>query len=135
MEDITPVDWHEVTVRVRQKNGEKLGGRWLVVTAFDALDIDASTGLPQPGRSPLAEVGIAPDGGEQMELSIEIPDGSTVRFSAALDVGPHKGKAHPSASSGGIGWAKENYVVSSTNSTVLTLELAPLPVHPHSPRP
>ena len=134
VEDIAPVDWQAVAVQVRQRSGANLDGRWLVVTAFDATDIDAKTGLPYPGRSPLAETGVVPTGAKQMGVTIEIPAGSTVRFSAALDLGGNSPMGGPAASSGGIGWAKGDHVVGDTQDPV-TLEVAPLPAHPRSPRP
>jgi len=133
-EDIAPVDWQAVAVEVRQRSGGSIEGRWLVVTAFDVTDIDPKTGLPHPGRSPLAETGIVPAGTEQMEVTIEIPRGSTVRFSAALDVGRSGPTGRPAASSGGIGWAEADHVVGDSPSPV-SLELAALPANPRSPRP
>ena len=134
VEDIAPVEWHSVPVQVRQRSGSSVDGRWLVVTAFDVSDVDVRTGLPYPGRSPLAETGMVPNGTQQMEIPIEVPMGSNVRFSAALDVGGSTPTGRPAASSGGIGWAQGNHVVGKTPGGV-TVELAPLPAHPHSPRP
>ena len=135
MEDIDPMKWSTVSLQVRQKNGTPVEGRWLVVTAFDAQDIDPRTSLPQPGRSPVAEVGFVPNGEATMSVELEIPDGASVRLSAALDLGgPDKGM-HPAASTGGIAGAPENYTVNGNANSGITLELAPLPGRPHSPRP
>ena len=134
IEDVALVQWSKVSVKVRQKSGSPLRGRWLVVTAFDAQDINPQSGLPEPGRSPVSEVGIVPNGQPELDVEIEIPDGSHVRFSAALDMGTPEGP-QPAASSGGIGWAPKNHTVNGAGSTGITLELAPLPAHPRTPRP
>ncbi|MGB0640780.1 MAG: hypothetical protein ACPGTU_15685, partial [Myxococcota bacterium] len=70
-----------------------------------------------------------------IRVSVSMPEGSQVRFSAALNDGSAQGTPMPAAASGGIGWADRNVTVNSAGSTGITLELAPLPVHPHSPRP
>ena len=135
IEGIAAVEWSTVTLKVRNRDGSPLKGRWLVVTAFDAGDIDKTTGLPQPGRSPLAETGLVPGGEMGLDVGIEIPRGVSVRLSAALDMGGKPGGMNPAASSGGIGWAHQNYTAAGDGPTGLTVELAPLPAHPHSPKP
>jgi formylglycine-generating enzyme required for sulfatase activity len=135
VEGIAAVEWSSVTLKVQNHDGSPLNGRWLVVSAFDVGDINPSSGLPAPGRSPLAETGVVPAGQAQLEVAIEIPKGVTVRLSAALDMGGQPGGSHPAASSGGIGWANQDYTVQDDGSTGLTVKLAPLPAHPRSPRP
>jgi formylglycine-generating enzyme required for sulfatase activity len=135
IEGIAAVEWSSVTLKVRNRDGAPLKGRWLVVTAFDAGDINPTTGLPEPGRSPLAETGVVPDAENDIDVQIEIPSGVSVRLSAALDMGGKPGGINPAASSGGIGWANQNYTAQGDGATGLTVELAPLPAHPHTPRP
>lgn len=134
-EDVEPVSWIQAEVTVRRKDGRPLSGRMLTVTAFDVKDIDPASGMPAPGRSPVGETGVVPTGETMVRVSVSMPEGSQVRFSAALNDGSAQGTPMPAASSGGIGWAERNVTVNSTGPTGITLELAPLPVHPHSPRP
>jgi formylglycine-generating enzyme required for sulfatase activity len=134
-EDVEPVAWVAAEVTVRRKDGRPLIGQLLTVTAFDVKDIDSASGMPAPGRSPLGETGMVPNGEASTRVSISMPAGSEVRFSAALNDGSAQGTPMPAASSGGIGWAHQNVTVSSTGPTGIILELAPLPAHPHSPRP
>ena len=135
VEDVSPMAWVQATVDVRMASGGPIAGRWLTLTAFDAADIDQRSGLPAPGRSPLAESGVQPTGDLQQRVAIKLPKGVAVRFSAALDNG-RAPPGMPAAASGGIGWAKQNQVLTEDGSSGLTLELAPLPMgHPHSPRP
>ena len=135
IETLAAVEWSKASLTVRNRSGKPVQGRWLVVTAFDALDIDAHTGLPAPGRSPLAEIGLVPNGEPSLSVDIEIPSGVPVRFSAALDVGKKAQGVNPAASSGGIGWADRDYTAQGDAKTGITLQLAPLPAHPRSPKP
>ena len=134
-ENVEPVEWIAAEVTVRRKDGRPIVGQMLTVTAFDVKDIDPASGMPAPGRSPVGETGIAPNGQVEARVSVSMPAGSQVRFSAALNDGSAQGTPMPAAASGGIGWAKKNVTVVSEGPVGITLELAPLPVHPHSPRP
>ena len=134
LEDLEPLAWVEASVTVRQKSGQAVSGRWLTVSAFDVADLSPASGLPEPGRSPVAEAGVAPSGAGEVEVKIRLPKGSDVRFSAALDNGSAP-PGMPAAASGGIAWSAGSQVVEGDRKTSVILELAPLPAHPHSPRP
>jgi formylglycine-generating enzyme required for sulfatase activity len=134
VEELEPLAWVQASVIVRQKSGQAVSGRWLTVSAFDMTDISAASGLPEPGRSPVAEAGVAPDGTGEVEVKVRLPKGAEVRFSAALDNGSAP-PGMPAAASGGIAWSAGNQVLFGDQKTPIILELAPLPAHPHSPRP
>ena len=134
-EEIEPMVSLEATVTVRMANKGSIEGRWLALTAFDAADIDRRTGLPAPGRSPLAEAGIEPEGASEYAVVIKVPSGVPMRFSAALDNGTAP-PGMPSAASGGIAWAEKDKILYGSGDTRVILELAPLSMgRPHSPAP
>ncbi len=134
VEDLEPLAWVEASVIVRQRSGQPVSGRWLTVSAFDMMDLNAASGLPEPGRSPVAEAGVVPDGTGEVTVKVRLPKGAEVRFSAALDNGSAP-PGMPAAASGGIAWSAGNQVLYGDRKTPIILELAPLPAHPHSPRP
>ena len=78
-------------------SGSALKGRAMYVSAFDARDAD-SQGRMAPGRSPMAELRLVPNGQKQQDFSMQLPHGSHI-ISAALD--------------GGTGAKKEDYVAAS----------------------
>ena len=131
-ESVDPLEWVDVQLLVRMKSGDSIRGRWLTVTAFNETDMDRS-GLPKPGISPLSEGGAVPNGTRSQTVSLAVPKGDRVRFSAALDSGKASSGPMPAAASGGIGWAKQGVVAADGMS--ITVVVAPLPSHPHSPRP
>jgi formylglycine-generating enzyme required for sulfatase activity len=130
-EDIPSQTWITATVTVHLKGGSPVTGRWLTVTAFDETDLGPG-GLPVPGRSPIAEAGAEPTGDQSQTIELEVPAGGALRFSAALDNG-RTATPGPAASSGGIGMTTAP--VSATDGMTISVELAPLPAHPHIPRP
>ena len=132
IEWIEPIEWVDVKVGVRMKNGQPIAGRWLTVTAFGEADVDRS-GLPKPGISPIAEGGARPEGLPQQTVSLAVPRDEMVRFSAALDSGAAVSGPMPAASSGGIGWVKQGMRV--TEGLAVTVVVEPLPSRPHTPRP
>jgi len=132
VEDVPPLAWVDVEIDVRHKSGDALSGRWLTVTAFDVADLQPN-GMPFLGRSPLSEAGAKPSGQAAQQLMLAVPDGVEVKISAALDSGAVGGSPGPAASSGGIGWAKS--AVRATDGVRVSVEVGPLPAHPHSPRP
>lgn len=132
VESVDPLEWVNVQLLVRMKNGEAISGRWLTVTAFHETDMDRS-GLPKPGISPLSEGGVVPSGARNQTISLAVPKGERVRFSAALDSGKAPSGPMPAAASGGIAWAEKGVV--AEDGVSITLMVAPLPSHPHSPRP
>ena len=134
VESVEPIQLVEMSVVVRMANGAPVQGRWLAITAFDAADIDPRSGLPAPGRSPVAEFGVQPSGGTDQRVTIRVPGAVPLRFSAALDNGSAP-PGMPSAASGGIAWAPTDRIASS-GGDALSLELAPMQMgRPHSPRP
>jgi sulfatase modifying factor 1 len=90
-----------------------LAGRALYVTAFDEADVDPGSGRLAPGRSPVAEVRLVPDGSPRMVFALPVPKDGTYRVSAALDggapVASGAGFRSPSGS-GGVGHATRNPV-------------------------
>lgn len=86
-----------------------LQGRALYVTAFDAADVDARTGLLTPGRSPAAETRLTPNGAEIQDFTIEVPTGGRYMLSAAIDAGAPAGDDFVAPSgTGGMGQASDN---------------------------
>lgn len=135
IEDVAPMVAVEATVTVRMAKGGPIDGRWLTITAFDSADIDRHSGLPAPGRSPLAESGLEPNGAQEYAVPIKLPKGASVRFSAALDNG-RAPPGMPAAASGGIAWADTDLSIQAAGSTGIVLELAPLSMgRPHTPKP
>ena len=132
VEDVPPLAWVDMAVEVRQKSGAALDGRWLTVTAFDVADL-MPNGMPVLGRSPVSEAGAQPSGEPTQRVTIAVPDGVEVKISAALDIGGSTGGPGPAASSGGIGWAAA--AVRAAEGVQVPVVVAPLPAHPHTPRP
>ena len=107
-----------------------LTGRALYITAFDAADVDPTTGLLTPGRSPAAERRLEPAGNTSQSFTLEVPAGGTYRISAALDGGPGTGPGFVAASgSGGMGEAGQNPVRADADVTGLTIRLEAPPEH------
>ena len=131
-EAVDPLQWVDVQITVSMKSGQAIRGRWLTVTAFLESDIDQS-GFPKPGISPVAEGGAEPSDSVTQNIDLAVPKGERVRFSAALDSGQAMSGPMPAASSGGIGWAPQG--VSVSDGLTVKVSVAPLPSHPHSPRP
>ena len=108
---------------VRAESGS-LTGRALYVTAFDADDVDAATGLLAPGRSPVAEVRLRPEGESTKSFVLEVPMGSRYLVSAALDAGAAEGDGFVAPSgTGGMGQADQNPVDASDAVSGLTIVL------------
>jgi len=108
-----------------------LVGRALYITAFDHADIDPATGLFAPGRSPVAELMLEPNGSQRQAFSLDVPAGAVYLVSAALDAGTGAQKdGYISASgSGGFGQATQNPVHADAPVTGLEISLHH-PVHP-----
>ena len=86
-----------------------LQGRALYVTAFDAADLDARTGLLTPGRSPAAEARLTPNGAARQRFTVDVPTGGSYMLSAALDAGGPAGDGFAAPSgTGGMGQADAN---------------------------
>lgn len=116
-----------VTLRgtVRRIDGP-LVGRALYVTAFDA------EGGAQPGRSPVAEVRLAPSGQDEQPFALRVPRGGTYLVSAALDggTGGQKEGYGPASGSGGFGEAEQNPVEAATHVSDLRIALRSAPAGP-----
>ena len=131
-EEVPPLAWVDIDVEVRHQSGAGLTGRWLTVTAFDVADLQPN-GMPILGRSPISESGATPSGERSQAISLAVPEGVQLKVSAALDSGQAGRSPGPAASSGGIGWASS--VVNASAGVKVSVVVAPLPAHPHSPRP
>ena len=132
IEDIPALSWVNVTINVAMKSRVPISGRWLTVTAFSESDI-GPMGLPAPGRSPVAEAGARPNGTDQQQIQLEVPEGQRLRFSAALDSGKSGNSPGPAASSGGVGITQAP--ATSSAGLQVNVALAQPQAHPHSPRP
>ena len=110
------------------QSSKPLNGRAMYVTAFDAADADAQ-GMLAPGRSPIAEIKLTPNGQNSQSFAMDLPNGTYI-LSAALDAGGGAQKdAYVSASgSGGFGKAQQNPVTLDQNRSdiVINLQLAPI---------
>lgn len=93
------------------RSGRALSGRALYVTAFDDADTDPHSGRIAPGRSPVAEVRLVPDGSSRVAFALPVPSGASYRISAALDAGAPRGAGpgfRSPSGSGGVGHAARN---------------------------
>ncbi|MFZ5477524.1 MAG: formylglycine-generating enzyme family protein [Myxococcota bacterium] len=110
-DDVAPLRTVAITGTV---SGAALEGRALYVTAFDADDADPRSGMVAPGRSPVAEAKLVPDGSPAMAFSLAVPTGDTYLLMAALDAGAptvKNGKWMAPSGSGGFGKADQNPIV------------------------
>jgi hypothetical protein len=112
-------------------DGTKLGsidGRALYVTAFDAADAD-SNGMLAPGRSPVAETKLIPNGEVSISFTLKVPKGGKYILSSALDNGTGANKEdYVSASgSGGFGQAAQNPISAADAVTDISIQLTPAP--------
>lgn len=121
---VSPLDLVAVRGEVARADGAVLAGRALYVTAFDARDLDP-TGMPIPGRSPLAEIRLEPNGAARQPFDLPVPRGPEVLLSAALDAGT-SGPAAPPSGSGGVG-RLDHLVRVDADLEGLRLLIAPLP--------
>ena len=105
-----------------------LTGRALYVTAFDASDADPN-GMLAPGRSPIAEVRLSPNGGASQEFSMQIPKDRKYILSAALDAGTGAQKENyiSASGSGGFGQAKQNPISTPQDVSGITITLMAAP--------
>ena len=110
-------------------SGSALKGRAMYVSAFDARDAD-SQGRMAPGRSPMAELRLVPNGQKQQDFSMQLPHGSYI-ISAALDggTGAKKEDYVAASGSGGFGHANENPVRVTEAAPSITISLRPPPQH------
>jgi formylglycine-generating enzyme required for sulfatase activity len=123
-----------VTVRGTVSSaGGALAGRALYVTAFDEADTEPASGRIAPGRSPVAEVRLVPDGSPRMAWALPVPRGARYRLSAALDGGApvqaRPGFRSPSGS-GGVGQAAQNPVRADADVDGVTIVIGSGPPAP-----
>ncbi len=106
-ESVEPIDMATVRGVIRRKDGQPLKGRALYVTAFDAAETDPVSGMPAPGRSPVAEAKVPMNGQIATPFSLAVYRGGTYRLSAALDAGTADATTPgmPASGSGGVGHA------------------------------
>lgn len=126
---VQPIDLVAVRGTIRRLDGGVVRGRALYVTAFDAGDADPASGMPRPGRSPMAEARVGMSGVAIQPFSFLVPRGAQVRISAAMDDGSAVG-AMPASGSGGVGQAEGGAIQVDGPVDGVTVILRPLPVHP-----
>ena len=129
---------------VVRREGGPVAGRALYVTAFDTSDTDPTSGLLIPGRSPVAEIRLTPNGKDAQPFELRVPAGGRYLVSAALDHGGAEGTG-PASGSGGVGSADQNPVSAQQDLSGLTITVRALPLGgpppgaagpgPHSPGP
>ena len=126
-DDVQPLVLAPVTGTIE---GDKpLEGRALYVSAFDAADA-GQDGMLAPGRSPIAEIRLKPNGTKKQSFEIKLPKGGKYIISAALDAGTgNKKEEYVSASgSGGFAKAKQNPVSVEGDVTGILIEMQYAPV-------
>ena len=126
-EDIPQLQQSTVSGTITSRS--TLQGRALYVSAFDSRDAD-SQGRMAPGRSPMAELRLTPNGQKQQKFSMALPHGSYI-ISAALDGGSGAQKKDyvAASGSGGFGHANENPVRVAEDVSSITISLRPPPQH------
>ena len=121
-DNIAPLTLSTVTGSI--SSTKALQGRALYVSAFDAADADEN-GMLAPGRSPVSEAKLVPNGETSQAFTIQLPTGGKYILSAALDAGTGAQKEdYISASgSGGFGHAEQNPVTIDGNRKGITISL------------
>lgn len=137
-DDVSPMIY--ATIQGSVSSTEKIEGRALYITAFQAEDADAQ-GMLAPGRSPIAEIRLTPSGSSTQTFSLDLPHGTYI-LSAALDAGTgaQKDDYISASGSGGFGKAKQNPVVvdKAVEGIEIVLQkpsLKPQTMQQHPPRP
>lgn len=131
VDPVEPLRTRVVRGTVRHAEGA-LAGRALYVTAFDAADVDPRSGMPAPGRSPVAELRLVPDGGSAAAFALEVPAGGAYVLVSALDAGAPKredGTFIAASGSGGFGKAEGVVAVgdADVDSVTITLQAPAMP--------
>lgn len=75
--------------------GQSLAGATVNLAAFASADVNAQTGMPDPGRSPMVEQAVVVDGGEKQAFDFEVPQGQVYRITAGMDTGKASAQATP----------------------------------------
>jgi hypothetical protein len=106
-DELEPMEWVRLSGFVEKEEG-LLEGPALMVTVFDARDVEKRTGRVPPGRSPVAEVKLVPNGENRQSFSLDVPAGDYLLM-AALDAGSSRtenGRFTASSGRGGFGQAE-----------------------------
>ena len=122
-DDVEPLRTVKVSGTVVGGDGA-LKGKALYVTAFDAADADPVSGMVAPGRSPVAETKMVPDGSAKMAFTLDVPRDTVVLVSAALDAGAPTmkgGKWMAESGSGGFGKCDQNPIDAKEAKADLTI--------------
>jgi formylglycine-generating enzyme required for sulfatase activity len=141
-EAVAPMDLVAIRGTIRRSDGAIIAGRSLYITAFDAHETDPITGMPAPGRSPVAEANVPMTGVVVQPFSLMVPRGIAYRISAALDDGSRSADPRaPASGSGGVGQADGGAIQADGPVDGISVSLRPLPTpgegppgaSPHSP--
>jgi len=124
---VPPLKLVALSGTVTRKAGP-LAGRALYITAFPADALDPKTKMLVPGRSPVAENRLVPNGQDAQTFTLQVPiDGSYI-LTAALDAGEPAGSgALAPSGTGGTGSAAQNPVDASHPQDGLTIVIEALP--------
>lgn len=123
--------WVQLSGRVQRAQG-LLEGPALMVTAFDAQDADPKTGRLAPGRSPVAEIKLVPNGLGSQEFELRLPAGDYVLM-GALDGGRNEQFQGQFTASSGLGAFGQAPGIVRADSDVSDLVISLNPP-PRSPR-
>lgn len=127
--------WVKLSGRVQRTSG-LLEGPALMVTAFDAADADPKTGRLAPGRSPVAELKLSPNGLASQNFELRLPAGKYLLM-GALDGGrteQFQGQFTASSGLGAFGQA-QGIVQADSDVSNLVISLNPPPAPPPGSRP
>jgi len=125
-DDVAAQKWVRLSGRIERPDG-LLEGPALMVTAFDAADADPRTGRLAPGRSPVAEAKLSPNGLSSQDFELSLPEGEYLLM-GALDGGhshQENGRFTASSGSGAFGQAEGKVVASEDRSGLVIVLRAP----------
>jgi formylglycine-generating enzyme required for sulfatase activity len=124
---VEPLEMVTLSGTVSRQGGIPIHGRALYITVFDSADANRQTGQLTPGRSPVADLRLEPEGGSTQTFSIEVPTGRNYLLQSSLDDGSGNDKDdYLSASgSGGFGSCEANPILATQDHSglVITLEV------------
>ena len=129
-DDVEPLEMIRFSGVIQAGDLEKLEGRALYVSVFDAEDAD-SNGMVAPGRSPVAEIKLSPNQENVQKFELDVPKGSSYFVSAALDGGSGAQKDNYVSASGSGGFGRfEQKIDASENRENLEIVLKKAPQMP-----
>jgi formylglycine-generating enzyme len=128
-DNVVPLSLQAISGTIQSE--QALQGRALYVTAFDSNDADDS-GMLAPGRSPISELRLTPNGKKQQTFSIKVPQGGSYILSAALDAGTGGKKDNyiSASGSGGFGQAEENPISVTKERSGIVIRIQRPPNNP-----